>query len=94
MDDSVAGTAAININEGTLKPGGSTETGVHQKNELCYAVASILYLDDEPHDLKPGMVVFIAGGTNTLCTLVKQRISFCLHHVGKSRLQRRAPRAD
>ena len=65
MDDFVAGTAAININEGTLKPGGSTETGVHQENELYYAVngQAILYLDDEPHDLKPGMVVFIAGGT-------------------------------
>ena len=27
------------------------------------SLATILYLDDEPHDLKPGMVVFIAGGT-------------------------------
>ena len=64
MDDFVAGTAAININEGTLKPGGKTGAGVHKENEIYYAVKgeAVLYLDDEPHDLKPGMVVFIPGG--------------------------------
>ena len=64
MDDFVAGTAAININEGTLKPGGKTGAGVHKENEIYYAVKgeAVLYLDDEPHDLKPGMVAFIPGG--------------------------------
>ena len=64
MDDFVAGTEAININEGTLKGGGSTGAGVHQQNELYYAVKgeAILYLDDVPHELKPGTVVFIPGG--------------------------------
>jgi quercetin dioxygenase-like cupin family protein len=65
MDDFVAGTEAININEGTLKPGGKTEAGTHKENEIYYAVKgqAVLYLDDEPCDLKPGMVVFIPGGT-------------------------------
>ena len=64
MDDFVAGAAAININEGTLKGGGSTGAGVHEQNELYYAVKgeAVLYLDDEPHELKPGTVVFIPGG--------------------------------
>lgn len=64
MDDLVAGTAAININEGTLKGGGSTGAGVHEKNEIYYAVKgeAVLYLDDEAYDLKPGTVVFIPGG--------------------------------
>jgi hypothetical protein len=31
MDDFVAGTEAININEGTLKPGGKTGAGTHRK---------------------------------------------------------------
>ena len=64
MDDFVAGAPAININEGTLKGGGSTGAGVHEQNELYYAVKgeAVLYLDDEPHELKPGTVVFIPGG--------------------------------
>ena len=64
MDDFVAGTEAININEGTLKPGGKTGAGTHKENEIYYAVKgqAVLYLDDEPRDLKPGIVVFIPGG--------------------------------
>lgn len=65
MDDFVAGAPAININEGTLKGGGKTGAGTHAENEIYYAVKgeAILYLDDEPYDLKPGTVVFIPAGT-------------------------------
>ena len=38
MDDFVAGTKAININEGTLKGGASTKSAVHEKDEIYYAV--------------------------------------------------------
>jgi quercetin dioxygenase-like cupin family protein len=65
MDDFVAGTPAININEGTLKGGGSTKAGVHEQNELYYCVRgeAVLHLGDESFDFKPGMVAFIPGGT-------------------------------
>ena len=64
MDDFVAGTPAININEGTLKGGCSTGAGVHEENEIYYAVKgeAVLHLDDERRDLKPGTVAFIPGG--------------------------------
>ena len=64
MDDHVAGTRAININEGTLKGGASTKGAVHDKDEIYYAVrgAAVLHLDDETFDLTPGMVAFIPGG--------------------------------
>ena len=66
MDDFVAGTKAININEGTLKGGGKTGGGVHEDNEIYYAVKgeAVLHLDDDEYDLKPGTVVFIPGGVN------------------------------
>ena len=64
MDDFVAGTPAVNINEGTLKGGCSTSAGVHEKDEIYYAVRgeAVLHLDDEQFDLTPGMVAFIPGG--------------------------------
>ena len=64
MDDFVAGTKAININEGTLKGGGKAGGHVHEDNEIYYAVKgeAILHMDDEEYDLKPGTVVFIPGG--------------------------------
>ena len=64
MDNFVAGTKAINVNEGTLKGGGKTVVGLHEHNEIYYAVKgeAILHLDDEEYDLKPGTVVFIPGG--------------------------------
>lgn len=63
-DDDVAGTPAININEGTLKGGCSTGAGVHEETELYYAVKgeAILHLDGEQHDFKAGMVAVIPGG--------------------------------
>ena len=66
MDDFVAETKAININEGTLKGGGKAGGHVHEGNEIYYAVKgeAILHLDDEEYDLKPGTVVFIPGGVN------------------------------
>jgi len=62
-DDVVAGTPAININEGTLKGGCSTGAGVHEETELYYAVKgeAILHLDEEQHDFKAGMVAVIPG---------------------------------
>ncbi|HCK09139.1 cupin domain-containing protein [bacterium] len=65
-DDDVAGTPAININEGTLKGGCSTGAGVHEETELYYAVRgeAILYLDGEPHEFNAGMVAVIPGGVH------------------------------
>ena len=64
MDDFVAGTPAININEGTLKGGGSTKAGVYEENELYYCVRgeAVLHLDDESFDFTSGMVASIPGG--------------------------------
>lgn len=64
LDDSVAGMPAININEGTLKPGCSTAGGVHTHNEIYYAVSgkAILHLDNETYTLRPGSIAFIPAG--------------------------------
>jgi quercetin dioxygenase-like cupin family protein len=65
LDDSVAGTQAINVNEGTLKGGGSTAGSTHAQNEIYYVVQgeAFLSLDDEVHEISPGSLVFIPAGT-------------------------------
>ena len=64
LDDAVAGTEAINVNEGTLKGGGKTGGGVHNENEIYYVVRgeAVLHLDDELHDIQAGDLVFIPAG--------------------------------
>lgn len=64
LDDFVAGTEAINVNEGTLKGGGKTGGAVHEAGEIYYVVKgeAFLHLDDEIYDLKPGSLVFIPAG--------------------------------
>ena len=65
LDDSVAGTQAIHINEGTLKGGGQTGGGIHEADEIYYVVKGVafLHLDDETYEIKPGSLVFIPAGT-------------------------------
>ena len=65
LDDSVAGTQAINVNEGTLKGGGKTAGSVHTENEIYYVVKgeAVLHLDDKTVDIGPGSLVFIPAGT-------------------------------
>jgi len=64
LDDSVAGTETINVNEGTLKGGGRTGGATHQKDEIYYVLKgeARLRLDDEIYDIKPGCLVFIPAG--------------------------------
>jgi mannose-6-phosphate isomerase-like protein (cupin superfamily) len=64
LDDIVAGTEAINVNEGTLKGGGKTSGATHEENEIYYVVKgeAVLHLDDETFDIEPGCLVFIPGG--------------------------------
>lgn len=65
LDDSVAGTEAINVNEGTLRGGGKTGGSVHEANEIYYVVKgeAVLHLGDIMADIKPGSLVFIPAGT-------------------------------
>jgi len=64
LDDAVAGTEAINVNEGTLKGGGRTGGGVHTENEIYYVVQgeAVLHLGDELHDIRAGDLIFIPAG--------------------------------
>jgi mannose-6-phosphate isomerase-like protein (cupin superfamily) len=64
LDDVVAGTKTININEGTLKGGHRTYGGVHDKNEIYYIVngEAVLHLDEDVYNIKPGSVAFIPAG--------------------------------
>ncbi len=64
LDDIVAGTKTIHINEGTLKGGCSTAGGVHTANEIYYVVKgeAVMHLGDEMIDIKPGSLIFIPAG--------------------------------
>jgi quercetin dioxygenase-like cupin family protein len=64
LDDFVAGTQAINVNEGTLKGGGKTGGSTHNQNEIYYVVKgeAVLHLDEEVYDITPGSLVFIPAG--------------------------------
>ncbi len=64
LDDFVAGTQAINVNEGTLKGGGKTGGAVHEADEVYYVLKgeAVLHLGDETADIKPGDLIFIPAG--------------------------------
>jgi mannose-6-phosphate isomerase-like protein (cupin superfamily) len=64
LDDFVAGTEAINVNEGTLKGGGRTGGATHDENEIYYVVKgeAQLHLDEEVFQIGPGCLVFIPAG--------------------------------
>ena len=67
--DEMAGQQVININEGTLEPGGSTISegrgGVHEDTEIYYIIecenASVV-LDDKYVPVKSGDIIVIPGG--------------------------------
>lgn len=64
LDDRVAGTDAININQGILKGGGRTAGATHEQNEIYYVLSgeAALRLDEEWHDIQTGDLVFIPAG--------------------------------
>ena len=64
LDDSVAGTHAINVNQGILRGGGRTAGATHEQNEIYYVLAgeAVLRLDEESHDIQAGDLVFIPAG--------------------------------
>jgi len=64
LDDSVAGTPTINVNEGTVKAGCRTGGGVHEQNEIYFVVKgeAVLHLDKETRTIRAGSLVFIPAG--------------------------------
>lgn len=62
--DEMAGEQVININEGTLAPGGCTPPGVHEETEIYYIIAGSgkVVLDGQPLAVKPGDIIIIPGG--------------------------------
>ncbi|MDR2047872.1 MAG: cupin domain-containing protein, partial [Treponema sp.] len=67
--DEMAGHQVININEGTLKPGGTTKGsgrgGVHEETEIYYIIEGEgdVVLDDVPVPVKAEDIIVIPGGT-------------------------------
>lgn len=61
--DEMAGFPVMNINEGTLKPGGKTGGGAHDDCEIYYIVScspeSRLWLDDDCLKVKAGDIIVI-----------------------------------
>jgi mannose-6-phosphate isomerase-like protein (cupin superfamily) len=66
--DEMAGQQTININEGTLKPGGTTKGdgrgGVHEETEIYYIIEGKgdVVLDDVPVPVKAEDIIIIPGG--------------------------------
>ncbi|MDO4549168.1 MAG: cupin domain-containing protein [Clostridia bacterium] len=61
--DEMAGRQVININEGTLKPGGKTDGGAHDDCEIYYIVDcdedTYVWLDDDRVPVKNGDIIVI-----------------------------------
>jgi mannose-6-phosphate isomerase-like protein (cupin superfamily) len=71
LDNLMAGEKAININHGTVSPGGHTGTpgtigAAHEKAEIYFGVSgkADVYMDGEPVLMKQGTVIYIPGGTH------------------------------
>jgi len=64
LDESVAGTEVININQGILKVGGKTGGATHEQNEIYYVLEgeARLRLGEDVHEIRSGDLVFIPGG--------------------------------
>ena len=64
LDNILAGEPTVQINEGTLKGGGSTAGGVHKDTEIYYAVKgeAVLTLGDDKFIIKQGSLAVIPGG--------------------------------
>jgi mannose-6-phosphate isomerase-like protein (cupin superfamily) len=66
--DEMAGCQVININEGTLEPGGTTMAegrgGCHEETEIYYIIEGKgdVVLDDLPVPVKAGDIIIIPGG--------------------------------
>ena len=68
----MAGENAVNVNHGTVEPGGGTgkvgDLGAahHTKAEIYFGVSgeADVYLDREPVLMKQGTLIYIPGGTH------------------------------
>ncbi|MBN1554776.1 MAG: cupin domain-containing protein [Phycisphaerae bacterium] len=70
LDNYMAGEKAVNVNHGTVSPGGGTEApgspGVaHETAEVYFGVSgeADVYLDGQPVYMKQGTLLYIPGGT-------------------------------
>lgn len=69
LDNLMAGEKAVNVNHGTVRPGGGTgkvgDLGpAHEKAEIYFGVSgeADVYLDQKPHLMKQGTLIYIPGG--------------------------------
>ena len=69
LDNLIAGEKAVNVNHGTVCPGGGTgkvgdKGGVHEKGEVYFGVSgeADVYLDGVPYLMKQGTLIYIPGG--------------------------------
>jgi mannose-6-phosphate isomerase-like protein (cupin superfamily) len=64
LDDIVAGEHTVQINHGTVKPGGALAGGTHEKTELYFIISGKgkLRLDDDIYAVEQGCLVIIPGG--------------------------------
>ena len=69
LDNLMAGEKAVNVNHGTVCPGGGTgkvgdKGGVHEKGEVYFGVSgeADVYLDGVPYLMKQGTLIYIPGG--------------------------------
>jgi len=64
LDDIVAGTKTVQVNEGTLKGGCATGGDIHNGDEIYYIVKgeAELRLGDDIRDVKQGSLAFIPSG--------------------------------
>lgn len=73
LDSKMAGEKAVNVNHGTVAPGGHTGSYVdgkltgaaHEKAEIYFGVSgeADVYLNDKPSVMKQGTLIYIPGGT-------------------------------
>ncbi len=75
LDSKMAGEPCINVNHGTVAPGGHTgdpdENGKlngdpHKKPEIYFCVSgeADVYLDDEPEIMRQGTLIYIPAGVH------------------------------
>jgi len=69
LDNYMAGEKCVNVNHGTVAPGGGTgkpgEKGeAHEQAEIYFGVSgeADVYLDGEPFFMKQGDLIYIPGG--------------------------------
>lgn len=85
LDNLMAGEKAVNVNHGTVCPGGGTgkvgdKGGVHEKGEVYFGVSgeADVYLDGVPYLMKQGTLIYIPGGCyHFIVNTARPSLSFC-----------------